>query len=195
MSSEKRGTIGSFALLGMTVAAVFGIKNIINNNAAIGLAAAPSFFFATLLYFVPYTLVTAEFVGLNKNSESGVYAWVKTSMGGRWAFLTAFSYWFVNLFYFASVLPNVIIYASYVFFGANAELSQLWITIIEPQLPRHCCRYAVPPHRGLILFPRSERLFFDPRSIRIFRRQNRRIPTAKPQENDPRKCRCFGGPI
>lgn len=52
-------------------------------------------------------------------------------MGGRWAFLTAFSYWFVNLFYFASVLPNVIIYASYVFFGANAELSQLWITIIE----------------------------------------------------------------
>ena len=82
MSSEKRGTIGSFALLGMTVAAVFGIKNIINNNAAIGLAAAPSF-------------------------------------------------WFVNLFFFASVLPNVIIYASYVFFGANAELSQLWITIIE----------------------------------------------------------------
>ena len=68
MSSEKRGTIGSFALLGMTVAAVFGIKNIINNNAAIGLAAAPSFFFATLLYFVPYTLVTAEFVGLNKDS-------------------------------------------------------------------------------------------------------------------------------
>lgn len=131
MSSEKRGTIGSFALLGMTVAAVFGIKNIINNNAAIGLAAAPSFFFATLLYFVPYTLVTAEFVGLNKDSESGVYAWVKTSMGGRWAFLTAFSYWFVNLFFFASVLPNVIIYASYVFFGANAELSQLWITIIE----------------------------------------------------------------
>lgn len=83
------------------------------------------------MYFVPYTLVTAEFVGLNKDSESGVYAWVKTSMGGRWAFLTAFSYWFVNLFYFASVLPNVIIYASYVFFGANAELSQLWITIIE----------------------------------------------------------------
>ena len=120
MSSEKRGTIGSFALLGMTVAAVFGIKNIINNNAAIGLAAAPSFFFATLLYFVPYTLVTAEFVGLNKDSESGVYAWVKTSMGGRWAFLTAFSYWFVNLFYFASVLPNVIIYGSTAALGLTA---------------------------------------------------------------------------
>lgn len=85
MSSEKRGTIGSFALLGMTVAAVFGIKNIINNNAAIGLAAAPSFFFATLLYFVPYTLVTAEFVGLNKDSESGVYAWVRAPLA--WSLL------------------------------------------------------------------------------------------------------------
>ena len=64
MSSEKRGTIGSFALLGMTVAAVFGIKNIINNNAAIGLAAAPSFFFATLLYFVPYTLAIVFVAGI-----------------------------------------------------------------------------------------------------------------------------------
>lgn len=53
MSSEKRGTIGSFALLGMTVAAVFGIKNIINNNAAIGLAAAPSFFFRYAFVLCP----------------------------------------------------------------------------------------------------------------------------------------------
>lgn len=117
MSSEKRAKIGSLALLGMTISAVFGLKNIINNNAEIGLAAAPAFFIATILYFVPYTLVTAEFVALNKSSESGVYAWVKTSMGGRWAFMTAFCYWFVNLFYFASILPNIIIYASYVFFG------------------------------------------------------------------------------
>ena len=131
MSSEKRAKIGSLALLGMTISAVFGLKNIINNNAEIGLAAAPAFFIATILYFVPYTLVTAEFVALNKNSESGVYAWVKTSMGGRWAFMTAFCYWFVNLFYFASVLPNVIIYASYVFFGVNVELSPILTTVIE----------------------------------------------------------------
>nr|WP_274608265.1 amino acid permease [Bifidobacterium saguinibicoloris] len=118
-------------MLGMTVAAVFGIKNVINNNVAIGLSAAPAFFLATILYFVPFTLAVAEFVSLNKDSESGVYAWVNTSMGGRWAFLTAFCYWFVNLFYFASILPNVIIYSSYVLFGENREISQLWITIAE----------------------------------------------------------------
>lgn len=131
MSSEKRAKIGSLALLGMTISAVFGLKNIINNNAEIGLAAAPAFFFATILYFVPFTMVTAEFVALNKDSESGVYAWVKTAMGGRWAFMTAFCYWFVNLFYFASILPNIIIYASYVFFGQNVELSPFLTTAIE----------------------------------------------------------------
>lgn len=131
MSANKRAKIGSVALLGMTISAVFGLKNIINNNAEIGLAAAPAFFFATILYFVPFTLVTAEFVSLNKNSESGVYAWVKSSMGGRWAFMTAFCYWFVNLFYFASILPNIIIYSSYVFFGANVELSPVLTALIE----------------------------------------------------------------
>ena len=66
MSSEKRGTIGSFALLGMTVAAVFGIKNIINNNAAIGLAAAPSFFFATL-----FTLSPIPWLPLSSSASTG----------------------------------------------------------------------------------------------------------------------------
>lgn len=71
MTGTNRARIGMFALLTMTVAAVFNIRNVINNNVAIGLASAPAFFFATLLYFIPFTLVIAEFVALNKNSESG----------------------------------------------------------------------------------------------------------------------------
>ena len=90
MVSTNRARIGQFALLTMTVAAVFNIRNVINNNVAIGLSAAPAFLVATIIYFIPFTLVIAEFVAMNRNSESGVYQWVKTSMGGRWAFLTAF---------------------------------------------------------------------------------------------------------
>lgn len=131
MTTTNRAKIGMFALLTMTVAAVFNIRNVINNNVAIGLASAPAFFFATLLYFIPFTLVIAEFVALNKNSESGVYQWVKTSMGGRWAFLTAFCYWFVNLFYFASLLPLILVFASYLFYGEEKQLSQLWITLLS----------------------------------------------------------------
>lgn len=131
MTDVNRGRIGWFALLTMTVVAVFNIRNVVNNNVSIGLVSAPAFFFATILYFIPFTLVIAEFVAMNKNSESGVYQWVKTSMGGRWAFLSAFCYWFVNLFYFASLLPLILVYASYLFYGEERQLSQLWITILS----------------------------------------------------------------
>ncbi|EEH63887.1 amino acid permease [Gleimia coleocanis DSM 15436] len=128
---STRAKIGTYALLTMTVAAVFNFRNVINNSVSIGLVSAPAFFFATLLYFLPYTLIIAELVALNKDSESGDYQWVKTSLGGRWAFLGAFSYWFVNLFYFASLLPIVLVYASYAFYGEEVQMSQWAITIIS----------------------------------------------------------------
>lgn len=127
----SRARIGTYALLAMTVAAVFNFRNVINNNVAIGLASVPAFFIATLIYFIPFTLIIAEFVGVNRTSESGVYQWLKSSLGGRWAFLGAFCYWFVNLFYFASLLPLVLVYASYAFFGHEYTLSQGTITVIS----------------------------------------------------------------
>ncbi|WP_172120872.1 amino acid permease [Actinomyces faecalis] len=131
MTSSRRGRVGTYALLTMTVAAVFNFRNVVNNSVSIGLASAPSFFLATLLYFLPYTLIIAELVALNKNAESGDYQWVKTSLGGRWAFLGAFSYWFVNLFYFASLLPIILVYASYAFWGQEKVFSQTAITVIS----------------------------------------------------------------
>ena len=128
MPSGTRARIGQFALLTMTVSAVFNIRNVINNNVAIGLASAPAFFLATILYFVPFTLIIAEFVAMNRGSESGVYQWVKTSMGGRWAFMAAFCYWFVNLFFFASLLPLVLVFTSYLVTGDEQTMSPWAIT-------------------------------------------------------------------
>ncbi|EIY2762138.1 amino acid permease [Escherichia coli] len=119
MSDTKRNTIGKFGLLSLTFAAVYSFNNVINNNIELGLASAPMFFLATIFYFIPFCLIIAEFVSLNKNSEAGVYAWVKSSLGGRWAFITAYTYWFVNLFFFTSLLPRVIAYASYAFLGVT----------------------------------------------------------------------------
>lgn len=82
MSDTKRNTIGKFGLLSLTFAAVYSFNNVINNNIELGLASAPMFFLATIFYFIPFCLIIAEFVSLNKNSEAGVYAWVKSSLGG-----------------------------------------------------------------------------------------------------------------
>lgn len=131
MAGSNRNTIGKFGLLSMTFAAVFSFNNVINNNIQLGIASAPVFLVATILYFIPFCLIIAEFVSFNKNSEAGVYAWVKSALGGRWAFMTAYTYWFVNLFFFTALLPRVIAYASYAFLGHDYIFTPITTAIIS----------------------------------------------------------------
>ena len=127
----NRRSIGAVILFTMVIAAVFNFRNVVNNYVAIGTLAAPAFFVATVIYFIPFTLVIAEFASLNRNSESGVYQWVKSSLGGRWAFFTAFCYWFVNLFYFISLLPIVLVYAGYMILGREVAMQPWMIAVLS----------------------------------------------------------------
>lgn len=131
MSSSIRNTIGKFALLSMTFAAVFNVRNIVNNNIELGLSSAPLFLLATIFYFIPFVFIIAEFVSANKNSESGLYDWLKKPLGTRMAFLGSFLYWFVNLFWFVSLLPNVISYASYAMLGYEFTFTPFVTSIIS----------------------------------------------------------------
>ncbi|MDF2847796.1 MAG: hypothetical protein K0R97_1778 [Oerskovia sp.] len=128
---NDRKNIGGFILFTMVIAAVFNFRNVINNYVSIGTLAAPAFFVATIVYFIPFTLIIAEFVSLNRNSESGVYQWVRSSLGGRWAFFTAFCYWFVNLFYFISLLPLVLVYAVYMILGRGVQVESWAIAVFS----------------------------------------------------------------
>lgn len=131
MSESMRGTIGKFALLSMTFAAVFNVRNIVNNNIELGLSSAPIFLFATLVYFIPFVFIIAEFVSANKNSESGMYDWIKQPLGTKAAYMGSFLYWFVNLFWFISLLPNVIAYASYAMLGYEYAFSPMVTSMIS----------------------------------------------------------------
>lgn len=103
----------------MTFTAVFAFNSIINNSISISLATIPAYIIATVVYFFPFALMIGEFASANSNSESGVYSWIRTSLGDKWAFLGSWSYFFVNLFYFTALLPQIIIYGSYTFLGRN----------------------------------------------------------------------------
>ncbi len=131
MSDQLRGTIGKFALLSMTFAAVFNVRNIVNNNIELGLSSAPIFLFATLVYFIPFVFIIAEFVSANKGSESGLYDWLKKPLGTKAAYMGSFLYWFVNLFWFVSLLPNVIAYASYAMLGYEYAFSPVVTSVIS----------------------------------------------------------------
>lgn len=63
MSSSVRGKIGKFALLSMTFAAVFNVRNIVNNNIELGLSSAPIFILATLFtLFLLFSLLLSLFL-------------------------------------------------------------------------------------------------------------------------------------
>ncbi len=50
MLDTKRNTIGKLGLLSLTLA-VYSFNNVINNNIELGLASAPMFFLATILFY------------------------------------------------------------------------------------------------------------------------------------------------
>ena len=131
MSESVRAKIGKFALLSMAFTAVFNVRNIVNNNIELGLSSAPIFLFATIVYFIPFVFIIAEFVSANKHSESGMYAWLKQPLGTRAAYLGSFLYWFVNLFFFLSLLPNVVAYASYAITGYAIPFSPMVTSLIS----------------------------------------------------------------
>ena len=131
MSQSVRGTIGKFALLSMTLAAVFNVRNIVNNNIELGLSSAPIFLLATLVYFITFVFIISEFVSAHKDSETGMYDWLKKPLGTKMAYLGSFLYWFVNLFWFVSLLPNVIAYASYAMLGYEYNFSPVVTSVIS----------------------------------------------------------------
>lgn len=134
MEERNRGTIGKFSLLALTFTAVFNVRNIVNNNIELGLSSAPIFLFATLFYFIPFVFIIAEFVSVNKNSESGMYGWLKTSLGDRAAYLGSFTYFFVNLFFFVSLLPNVIACSSYALLGYEQTFTPMTTAVLSTLL-------------------------------------------------------------
>lgn len=131
--SKDRKTIGSFALLMMTFTAIFSFNQVINNSVSIGLASIPSFMFATIAYFIPFSLMIGEFASANPDSESGYTSWIKSSLGDKWAFVASWTYFFVNLFFFSSILPGMIISLSYTFLGKNIfpQEGSLLVSIIS----------------------------------------------------------------
>ncbi len=128
---QSRKKMSSTALLLMTFTAVFSFNSIINNSISISLATIPAYILATVFYFFPFALMIGEFASANQNSESGVYSWIRTSLGNKWAFLGSWSYFFVNLFYFTALLPQIMIYASYTVMGRNVFVGDKGTIIIS----------------------------------------------------------------
>lgn len=121
--SKKRtdGLITPWALIMMSILMLYSFGNITSNYVGLGWSAAPAFIAAILLYLLPFSFIIAELATLKlaKNSNAGFMKWIEAGIGRKMAFITAYMFWFANLFYFVGSTPGSITNAAYGIFGKD----------------------------------------------------------------------------
>ncbi len=104
--------------------ASYGFSNVTSNLVSIGLAAIPSWAIVALLYFLPLAIMIAELAAVNRDKSAGIYSWIESSLGTKWAFVGIWSYYISNLFYLQMVFGKLPVVASWMIFGKDIFSNQ-----------------------------------------------------------------------
>lgn len=118
-SAKSTRGLSLWTLVMLIFVPTFGFNNITSNGVALGPAAVPSWIIVCLFYFLPLTAIIAELASVNENKSGGIYSWIDTSLGHRWAFFGTWSYFISNLFYLQFVFARIPVMASWALFGEN----------------------------------------------------------------------------
>ncbi|GFR35540.1 amino acid permease [Thermobrachium celere] len=122
MSNSKK--LGLWTLVMLTFVPTFGFGNITSNAVVLGPAAIPSWFIVSVLFFFPLSIMIAEISSANQDKEGGLYAWIESSLGPKWAFIGTWSYFIANLFYLQMVFARIPVSTSWALFGENRFTDQ-----------------------------------------------------------------------
>ncbi|SEG03890.1 amino acid/polyamine/organocation transporter, APC superfamily (TC 2.A.3) [Caloramator fervidus] len=117
MSNAKK--LGLWTLVMLTFVPTFGFGNITTNAVALGPAAIPSWLLVSLLFFFPLSIMIAELASKNQDKEGGLYTWIESALGPKWAFIGTWSYFVANLFYLQMVFARIPVSVSWAIFGEN----------------------------------------------------------------------------
>ncbi len=118
-SKGKYVTVPTLAL--MTVASVLSLRGL-PLMAAEGLSMIFYILFATIVFLLPASMVSAELGGAFAKGQGGVYTWVKEAYGPRWGFTAIWLQWIQNVVWYPTVLGFAAASLAYLF--ANPALAQ-----------------------------------------------------------------------
>ncbi len=91
MSKQKKLTVAAFVLMILT--SVFGVTNIGVGFYRMGYAAIPMFVIGGLLYFIPYLFMMIELGTGFRESDGGIYSWMKETVSPKFAFYGIFMWY------------------------------------------------------------------------------------------------------
>ncbi|WP_220752352.1 glutamate/gamma-aminobutyrate family transporter YjeM [Apilactobacillus xinyiensis] len=120
-SNHKITTMGLVLIIFSTI---FGISNSQTAFYQMGYASAIWYVLGALLFFIPTSLMFAEYGSTFKDAHGGIYSWLEKSIGKKWAFIGSFTWlagWVLTL---VSLLTNMWIPLSVTFSGVDR--TQTW---------------------------------------------------------------------
>lgn len=117
--SVNNKSIGFKTLVMMAMVCVFNFRNIINQYSELGPTSISLWLLGTVCYFLPMVLMMGELASANSGKKAGIYSWIESTMGAKYAFFASWTYFFANVFYFTSLLSSLIVYISWALFGSN----------------------------------------------------------------------------
>lgn len=124
MNEPRSLSVTTVALL--TVVAVFGFANVPDNLAALGLSAIPSWIAVGVIYFLPLTLILAEFSSALPERRGGIYSYMELGLGPTWAFVGTWAYFVANLVYLQMVCSRLVINLSLATTGRDVFEGVTW---------------------------------------------------------------------
>lgn len=124
----KKHYLSVFVLAMMNVAVVMSLRGL-PIMAKEGLSMVFFLLFASLLFLIPVSLVSAE-LATGWPEEGGVYRWVTEAFGSRWGFLAIWLQWIQNVIWFPTVLAFAAGALSYMFVDPSLAQNKLFNVVV-----------------------------------------------------------------
>ena len=90
MSHDAKKQLTLFSLVLMIFTSVYGFANMPRAFLLMGYGAIPWYLVGALLFFLPYALMMAEYGAAYKHEKGGIYSWMSSSVGPKYAFIGTF---------------------------------------------------------------------------------------------------------
>jgi amino acid transporter len=127
MIEKNAKKLGIFTLMMINIIAVDSLRSL-PFSAAYGFSLVFFYLLATLVFFIPVSLVSAELATAMPN-KGGIYVWVREAFGEQWGFVVIWLQWVYNVVWYPTILSFIAATIAFLIDPALAE-SKVFMLIL-----------------------------------------------------------------